>query len=45
MTFEIVNIALIGVAYIFALFFVAFATSKGWLSTNWVRHPFFYVLS
>ncbi|MCQ3828129.1 PAS domain S-box protein [Microbulbifer elongatus] len=45
MTFEIVNIALIGVAYIFALFFVAFATSKGWLPTNWVRHPFFYVLS
>ncbi|QIL91675.1 PAS domain S-box protein [Microbulbifer sp. SH-1] len=45
MTFEIVNIALIGVAYIFALFFVAFATSKGWLPSNWVRHPFFYVLS
>ncbi|MFV8782369.1 ATP-binding protein [Microbulbifer sp. SA54] len=45
MTFDIVNIALIGVAYIAALFFVAFATSKGWLSSNWVRHPFFYVLS
>ena len=45
MTFEIVNIALIGVAYIFALFFVAFATSKGWLPSNWVRNPFFYVLS
>ncbi|GAB2521973.1 ATP-binding protein [Microbulbifer agarilyticus] len=45
MTFDIVNIALIGVAYIFALFFVAFATSKGWLSSNWVRHPFFYVMS
>ena len=45
MTFEIANIALIGVAYIAALFFVAFATSKGWLSSQWVRHPFFYVLS
>ncbi|WP_226666146.1 ATP-binding protein [Microbulbifer aggregans] len=45
MTFEIVHIALIGVAYIAALFFVAFATSKGWLSSNWTRHPFFYVLS
>ncbi|WGL18022.1 ATP-binding protein [Microbulbifer bruguierae] len=45
MTFEIAHIALIGVAYILALFFVAFATSKGWLSSKWVRHPFFYVLS
>ena len=45
MTFEIVNIALIGVAYIAALFFAAFATSKGWLPGNWIRHPFFYVLS
>ncbi|MFD1215041.1 MULTISPECIES: ATP-binding protein [Microbulbifer] len=45
MTFEIVNIALIGVAYIAVLFFAAFATSKGWLPENWVRNPFFYVLS
>lgn len=45
MTFEIGHIALIGVAYIAALFFVAFATSKDWLPARWARHPFVYVLS
>ncbi|WP_193161493.1 ATP-binding protein [Microbulbifer hainanensis] len=45
MSFEIAHIALIGVAYIAALFFVAFATSKGWLPSRWVRHPLIYVLS
>ena len=45
MSFEITHIALIGVAYIAALFFVAFATSKGWLPSRWVRHPLIYVLS
>ncbi|MCW8126970.1 ATP-binding protein [Microbulbifer halophilus] len=45
MSFEIAHIALIGVAYIATLFFVAFATSKGWLPARWVRHPLVYVLS
>jgi len=45
MSFELTHIALIGVAYIAALFFVAFATSKGWLPSRWVRHPLVYVLS
>ncbi|MFC6632817.1 ATP-binding protein [Microbulbifer taiwanensis] len=45
MNFELTHIALIGVAYIAALFFVAFATSKGWLPARWVRHPLIYVLS
>ncbi|MFI2813132.1 ATP-binding protein [Microbulbifer sp. M83] len=45
MTFDIVHIALIGVAYIAMLFFVAFATSKGWMPTRWVRRPLVYVLS
>ncbi|AOS97101.1 Sensor protein ZraS [Microbulbifer aggregans] len=45
MSFEIAHIALIGVAYIAALFFVAFATSKGWLPSRWVRHPLVFVLS
>ncbi|SDZ97154.1 ATP-binding protein [Microbulbifer marinus] len=45
MNFELAHIALIGVAYIAALFFVAFATSKGWLPSRWVRHPLIYVLS
>ncbi|MBB3059605.1 ATP-binding protein [Microbulbifer rhizosphaerae] len=45
MSFEVGHIALIGVTYIAALFFVAFATSKGWLPARWVRHPLIYVLS
>ena len=45
MSFDVVHIALIGVAYIAALFFVAFATSKGWLPVRWVRHPIVFVLS
>ncbi|WP_346837299.1 ATP-binding protein [Microbulbifer sp. SAOS-129_SWC] len=45
MSFDVAHIALIGVGYIAALFFVAFATSKGWLPSRWVRHPVVYVLS
>ncbi|WP_444891921.1 ATP-binding protein [Microbulbifer sp. TRSA001] len=45
MSFDIAHIALVGVAYIATLFFVAFATSKGWLPSRWVRHPLVYVLS
>ncbi|AMX01886.1 ATP-binding protein [Microbulbifer thermotolerans] len=45
MSFEIAHIALIGVVYIATLFFVAFASSKGWLPSHWMRHPLVYVLS
>ncbi|WP_299943827.1 ATP-binding protein [uncultured Microbulbifer sp.] len=45
MSFEIAHIAFVGVAYIAILFFVAFAASKGWMPSRWMRHPVVYVLS
>ncbi len=45
MTFEIAEIALIGVAYLLVLFGIAFSAEKGYIPQRISRHPLTYILS
>ncbi|GMG86428.1 ATP-binding protein [Biformimicrobium ophioploci] len=45
MTFEIGHLALFGTLYIACIFFVAVATSKGWIPKKIAFHPATYILS
>ncbi len=45
MSFELGQIALIGIVYLLATFGIAFSTEKGWIPDAVVRHPATYVLS
>ena len=45
MTFDLSDIALIGVAYLLVLFSVAYAAERSWIPERIARHPITYVLS
>ncbi len=45
MTFEVAEIALIGIAYLLVLFAIAFSAEKGYIPQSISRHPLTYVLS
>ena len=45
MTFEIAEIALVGIAYLLVLFAIAFSAEKGYIPQKISRHPLTYVLS
>lgn len=45
MTFEITEIALIGIAYLLVLFGIAFSAEKGLIPQSISRHPLTYILS
>ncbi|MCW8194969.1 PAS domain-containing protein [Proteobacteria bacterium 005FR1] len=45
MSFDLTQIALIGVGYLVVLFGIAFITEKGWLPETLVQHPLTYILS
>ena len=45
MTFELSEIAIIGIAYLLVLFGVAYSAESGWIPQRISRHPITYVLS
>ncbi|GAB3109438.1 PAS domain-containing protein [Aestuariicella hydrocarbonica] len=45
MTFDILDIALISLAYLMVLFSIAFIADKGWIPQRIVRHPVMYILA
>ncbi|MFA5626654.1 MAG: ATP-binding protein [Thiohalomonadaceae bacterium] len=45
MIFELWQLFLVGVSYLLLLFFIAYATERGWLPAKLARHPFTYTLS
>lgn len=45
MTFDLSQLALIGIGYLLVLFAIAWATDRGWLPSRLVRHPATYTLS
>lgn len=45
MSFELSQIAAIGIGYLFILFSIAFITERGWIPDAIVRHPITYILS
>jgi PAS domain S-box-containing protein len=45
MSFDLSQIALIGVGYMLVLFGLAFVTEKGWIPNSVVQHPVTYILS
>ncbi len=45
MTFELSQVAFICVAYVLVIFSIAYATERGWIPDNLVRHPATYILS
>ncbi len=45
MTFEITDIAAIGIAYVLVLFGIALSAERGWISEKISRHPLTYILS
>ncbi|EAT11877.1 PAS domain S-box protein [Bermanella marisrubri] len=45
MSFSLSALIAIILAYLFTLFFTAYAVEKNWIPSKWVRNPFIYVLS
>jgi len=45
MTFDLSEVAIMGIAYLLVLFAVAYSAECGWIPTRIARHPITYVLS
>lgn len=45
MSFSLSALVAMVLAYLFVLFFTAYAVEKNWIPSKWVRTPFIYVLS
>lgn len=45
MSFDLWQLFLAGVGYLLLLFFIAYATEQGWISSRLARHPLTYTLS